>query len=65
MFVFVVHVCSEEMRRWFLNMETELLKARFINFTKDRARFFKDNNDDFDFQTIHLCDIPDKDLIQV
>ena len=57
--------CSEEMRRWFVNHETELLKARFITFTKDRERFFKDNKEDFDFKSVRLSDIPDTDLAEV
>ena len=44
---------SEEMRRWFLNQETELLKQRFLAAVlPDKKAFFQLYKDEFCFESV-------------
>lgn len=41
------------MRRWFLTLETELMRVRFIElFAHERVDFFALNKDDFNFDLV-------------
>ena len=43
------------MRRWFLTQETELLNSRILNFSiQERREFFKQNKDEFSFETVTI-----------
>ena len=49
----ILFLLSEEMRRWFLNQETELLKHRFLNSSTDESKaFFQLYKDEFCFETV-------------
>lgn len=49
----LLFVLSEEMRRWFLNQETELLKHRFLNSSTEESKaFFQLYKDEFCFETV-------------
>ena len=46
---------SEEMRRWFLNQETELLKCRFMRISaQEREDFFLQHKDEYCFDTVPI-----------
>ena len=50
MFVIAPAHTREDMRRWFLSLETELLRVRFITLRhKDRDTFFEHYKQDFNF----------------
>ena len=58
---------SEEMRRWFLKQEIELLRCRFLQFLpQDIEEFFAFYKEDFNFDRVTIFrHTDDSDLKQV
>ncbi len=59
--VAILYMYREDMRRWFLGLETELLRMRFreVLGLAERAEFFTNYKDDFNFDVVSSedCDV--------